>query len=304
MTTLATLALAAGVLAVLAVVMGYILGWANRAFHVDVDARVAAINEALPGANCGGCGFVGCGDYAEAVVRGEAKADLCAPGGAGCAKKIAEVLGIEVSDSLPYRPVIHCVAKKEHKLLKMEYHGEQSCTAANLVAGIQGCTYGCLGFGDCYRACNYGAIKMVDGGPEIIYDKCVGCKACAKACPRNVISMVPWKADTMLVVGCSNQDTALAVKEVCEIGCIGCSLCAKKSPGLFTMKGNLPAVDYEIYDPSKRDEAPALEKCPRQSLVYVGKPRKEDVEAVADEVLPEQIRADFETTADETEWRG
>lgn len=304
MTTIITLLLAAAVLALLAVVMGYILGWANRAFHVEVDPKVAAINDKLPGANCGGCGFVGCEDYAEAVAKGDTSPNLCAPGGSSCAKAIANILGISLDASLPYRPVLHCAAPKAARLKQHEYDGEQTCAAANLVSGVQGCTYGCIGFGDCVAACDFDAIHMIDGVPRVDYDKCVGCKACAKACPRNVISMVPWKSERMLVVGCSNRDSGVVVKEVCEIGCIGCSLCAKKSAGLFKMKDGLPELDYESYEPGTGQEDAALEKCPRESLIFVGKPSKEDQDAVADEELPKRIKGDFETTADETEWRG
>lgn len=305
MLTITTLVLAAAVLGLLAISMGYVLGWANCAFHVEVDPRVEAIGEALPGANCGGCGFVGCGEYAEALVAGDTEATLCAPGGSGCSEAIGKILGIEISDALPYRPVLHCAAAGDNRLLRHEYRGEPTCASANLVAGVQGCTYGCLGLGDCHTACDYGAISILDGLSVIDYDKCIGCRACARACPRNIITMVPFKADRMLVVGCSNTDQGNAVKHVCNIGCIGCNACSKKSPTLFSMGRNLPVLDYDAYDPANPDEAaPALEKCPREGLIFVGKPTPEDLAAVADEPDPGRVEADFKTTADKTEWRG
>jgi len=302
MFTLVNILLAAVVLALLAVGAGLVLGWANRTFHVEVDPRVEAILAALPGANCGGCGQVGCAEYAEAVVRGEAEIGLCAPGGAGCTQRLAEIMGVEVSPSYPYRAVVHCVAHWDDKLGRRPYRGEPTCAAANLVAGIQGCVYGCLGFGDCTRACRYDAIHVIDGLATVDYDKCVGCKACARACPRNIITMVPFKAERMLVVACSNQEKGPDVKQVCKVGCIGCSACTRHAE-LISMEGNLPVVDYSRYD-ERADFALARQKCPRASMVYVGKPSPEDLAAVAEEQLPSRIETDFKTTVDETEWRG
>ena len=141
--------LAAGTMLTLAVFMAYVLGWANQAFHVEVDPHVEEVTNALPGANCGGCGCVGCSEFAEAVVAGTCPPDGCPVGGESCAKKIAEILGVGLEPSWPYRPIVHCGATCDQKLKKHEYHGERTCISANLVAGLQGCTYGCLGLGDC-----------------------------------------------------------------------------------------------------------------------------------------------------------
>ena len=299
-----TVLLAAVLLLLLAVAMAFVLGWANRAFHVQVDPKVAAIDLALPGANCGGCGYVGCSEYAEAVASGETELTLCAPGGDSCAESLAQIMGVEISPALPFRAVVHCAATIDQRLPgnKPDYHGERTCTAANLVAGFQGCTYGCLGLGDCVRACEYDAIHIVDGVAIVDYDNCIGCKACAAACPRNIISMVPFKTDQMLVVACSNQDSGLDVKSVCTIGCIGCSACSKKCD-VFTMDGKLPIIDYDAYT-DQTDFGPSLEKCPRESLLFVGKPSKKDLAEVAAEEVPGRIEADFQTTVDDTEWRG
>lgn len=304
MATAITLILSAILLLLLAVAVALVLGWANRAFHVAVDPRVEAIVEALPGANCGGCGYVGCMEYAAAVAAGDAALTLCAPGGSGCAEALAAILGQEVAPSFPYRAVVHCAATWEQRLppVKPEYLGEATCAAANLVAGYQGCTYGCLGLGDCVRACAYDAIHVVHGLATVNYDHCIGCKACEAACPRHIISMVPFKSDRMLVVACSNRDPGPAVKAVCPVGCISCSACARKC-SLMQLTGGLPIIDYEAYK-DEADFAPALEKCPRESLIYVGKPSKHDLALVADEELPPRIEADFETTVDKTEWWG
>lgn len=300
--TMITIILAAVVLALLAVAMAYVLGWANRAFYVEVDPKVEAVIAALPGANCGGCGFVGCGEYAEAVARGDADVSLCAPGGAGCAKRLAEILGVEVAQSFPYRAVVHCAADLDARLQRVPYYGEPTCAAANLIGGVQGCTYGCLGLGDCTRACAYDAIHTVDGLSTVDYEKCIGCKACARVCPRNIITMVPFKAERMLVVACSNHDAGADVKAVCTVGCIGCTACSRNAE-LMRMEGNLPMIDYDRYG-DVADFAKARQKCPRASMLYVGKPTAADLAAVAAEELPERIKADFKTTVDDTEWRG
>jgi RnfABCDGE-type electron transport complex B subunit len=297
-----TMITAAAILASLAIVMAYVLGWAKRTFHVEVDPKVEKVVEALCGVNCGGCGYVGCVEYAEAVVRGEADVSLCAPGGGACAQALAQIVGVELSESFPYRAVVHCAAHWKQRLERAAYNGEPTCAAANLVAGVQGCTYGCLGMGDCTRACNYDALHVIDGLATIDYEKCIGCKACAKACPRNIISMVPFKAERMLVVACSNQDAGPDVKAVCSVGCIGCKACSRNAE-LMDMVGNLPVIDYDRY--GDLDEfAAARQKCPRESMIEVGKPSPADLAAVADEEMPERIEADFKTTVDETEWWG
>lgn len=299
------IAMAAVVLLLLGLSMGIVLGWANRAFHVDTDPRVDAINEALPAANCGACGYVGCNDYAEAVVRGDCDITLCAPGGASCSKAIASIMGVEAGEALPYRAVVHCSATKKQRLQQQEYTGEKTCASANLVAGVQGCTYGCLGYGDCERSCKYDAIHVVDGLAVVDYEKCVGCKICAAVCPRNIITMVPFKSSEMLVVACSNQDIGNEVKAVCETGCIGCSACTRKVEGQpISMADGYPKLDYDSYDPFKIDINLIRSKCKRASLVYVGVPSKEDIAKVVDEEVPDVVQVDFKTTVDDTEYRG
>ncbi len=296
--------LAAGVLGLLAIIMGYVLGWANRAFRVERDPRVEQILTALPGANCGGCGYVGCAEYAAAVVKGEVEPNLCAPGGPRVAQALADIMGTELKESFPYRAVVHCSATRDQRLQRAEYRGVETCVSANLVAGIQGCTYGCLGLGDCERACSYGAIRVIDGLSRVDYTKCVGCKACVQACPRNLITVVPFRSEHMLVVTCSNQDSAADVRAVCEVGCLGCKACMRVAPDLIKMEGALPTINYDNYDPTDETLEKVLAKCPRHRLLFVGRPTEEELAAVAGEELPERIQADFKTTVDDTKWRG
>jgi electron transport complex protein RnfB len=298
-TTLITIIFAGGVLLVIAILMALVLGWANIAFHVESDPKVDAIDDALPGANCGGCGFVGCREYAEAVATSGADITLCGPGGSSCAQKIATIMGQELTESWPFKAVVHCAATREQRLKQQEYHGEKTCSASNLVPGVQGCTYGCLGYGDCFNVCDYGAIEMKEGLAVIHPEKCTGCKACVSACPRGIISMIPFKHTEVMVVACSNKDKGPLVKDVCSIGCIGCSACARPSEGLLAMENNLPVLDYDKFG-AESDLTKSIDKCPRESLVYVGEPSKR-IETPED---PERIEAKFETTVDKTEWWG
>ncbi len=287
---------------VLAVGAGYVLGWANRAFHVEVDPRVEAVLNALPGANCGGCGYIGCAPYAEAVAEQGEAVDKCPVGGEDVARMLAEIMGIDIKPSWPKRPAVHCRATTEQRLGRNAYAGEPSCSAANGVAGIQGCTYGCLGLGDCVHACAFDAIHIKDGVAVIDYEACTGCGACARVCPRNIISMVPFKAKQMLIIACSNLDFGKEVKNVCKVGCIGCKACSKRSPLFDFSHGALPRIDYEAYDPDALDDVgTAVDKCPMKGLVYVGTPPESETD---DDAAPPLVMAEFKTTVDDTEWRG
>ncbi len=296
--------LAAGTMLLLAMLMTYVLGKASIAWHVEEDPRVEQVLEALPGVNCGGCGYANCHEYAEAVVSGEVDIDRCSVGGVSCMTALANILGIEAQANWPSRPIVHCGAKADDRLKKNPYGGEPTCGTANLVSGVQGCAYGCLGLGDCERACPFDAIHVIDGLAVVDYVKCTGCGKCAQVCPRNIISMVPFKADRVIAVGCSNLDPGKHVRAVCKVGCIGCGLCRKASD-LFGLEDNLARLDYEQYDPQRHDELlAAAEKCPMKTIVEIGKPTDADLAATADKELAQPATADFETTADKAPYRG
>ena len=135
------------------------------------------------------------------------------------------------------------------------------------------------------------------------YEKCIGCSACAKECPRNIITMTPFKADRILAVLCANKDFGKDVQNVCTIGCTGCKSCMKVSEGLITVTDNLPAINYDLYDPTKSLTV-IQDKCRRESLVWIGKPTPRDLAATEDKALPDRLVADFKTSVDQTEWRG
>lgn len=284
-----TILLASATMLILALFMGYILGWANLKFHVDIDPKIEQVNEALPGANCGGCGYVGCMEYAEAVVSGKAAPNQCPVGGENCASSLAEIMGIVLDEAVPSRAVIHCFADNTNRLKIQEYRGESTCATAHLVPYVQECVYGCLGLGDCKVSCKYDAIKITNDLALIDYDRCIGCGACIKACPRNIIEMVSFKKDQIAVVACSNQDSAKDVRSACNSGCVGCKACNRITE-FYVMDKNLAKLDYENYNPDY-DYDPAVKKCPRKCIIYIGK----STSALKNEYTPENAAAETVT---------
>lgn len=223
-----------------------VLTIASKVFHVPVDPIVGQIREELPGANCGACGYAGCDDYAAAF--GEDKntsPSKCPVGGAELAGKLAEILGVEASSSAAPVAVVMCQGSKSKAQDYLKYEANITCTAANqLFGGNKGCAFGCLGGGDCVRACEFDAIDIVDGLAVVDRDKCVGCGACANACPKGVIEMLT--KDDRVFVRCHSLDKGAQVMKVCKIGCIGCQRCVKECKfDAIHVENNIAKVDYE-----------------------------------------------------------
>ena len=266
-----SLGIAGGSMLVMAVIFSYILGWANKKFHVEVDPKIEEVTEALPGANCGGCGYLGCSDYAVAIVMDHDPVNKCTVGGEACAKAIADIMGVDVGEMVPPHAVVHCSAPASRRIGMTEYRGEQRCSSAAQVAGVQACTFGCLGFGDCVQACNYDAIHIVDGLAQIDFEKCIGCGACTKVCPRGIISVVGFQEPSIPVVACSNKDKAKDAKAVCKNACVGCKACARLSD-IFVISDNLSKCTYDDYSAEKyEDVLKAVEKCPTGCIHFMGK---------------------------------
>lgn len=250
---------------------------ASEKLKVTVDPKIEQIHEALPNLDCGACGFPGCGQYAKALSTDPTLLGKCAPGGQQVSAKIADILNLQVSDSGPQkRPIVHCRAHTEDKTVFAKYEGIESCTAANALANVQACAFGCLGYGDCVAACKFDALHIIDGLATVDYDKCTGCTACSKACPRNLIEMVPFSHENMMTVACSSKETGKSTRAYCKVGCIGCGLCARQTD-IFTVENNLARLDYTKFQSNEKTET-AMNKCPTKVILFRGKSAPEPVQ--------------------------
>jgi electron transport complex protein RnfB len=214
-----------------------------------VDLRQTELEEILPKANCGACAFGGCAAYAEAVVEGKADANLCIPGGAEVAAKIAKIMGLGLSEFTPKVAVVLCQGSRENSGDRFRYVGEMDCRAATATQyGQTACQYGCLGLGSCVRACPFDAMVMdpETGLPRVLEDRCTACGTCAEVCPKNIIEILP--KDGYVQVLCCNQDPGKATRQVCKVGCIACHRCEKACPvegSAIHVADNLAKVDNE-----------------------------------------------------------
>lgn len=249
--------IAVGILGGLGLLFGLLLAAASRVFYVETDPRLEQLTEALPGANCGGCGFSGCGAYAQAVLENRAPVGLCASGGDTAAQKMAEIMGVKAEKVTRRTALVRCAGYKaidaEGKAvgakMKGEYEGIRDCLAATKVAGRGPliCKFGCLGFGNCTKACKYDAIHIVDGVAKVDQEKCVGCMTCAAACPRSLI--VPVEYGKHVVVACASKAKGAVTIRGCTAGCIGCGLCQKICPNdAIHVDQNLATIDYSKCD--------------------------------------------------------
>ncbi|MCM1517971.1 MAG: RnfABCDGE type electron transport complex subunit B [Pseudoflavonifractor sp.] len=222
-----------------------------KKFHVDEDPRIALVEAVLPGANCGACGRSGCHDFATACVGATSLDGLYCPGaGNEGMKAIADITGLTATEKSPAVAVIRCNGSCTDRPRRAHYDGAPSCATLNSVAaGESDCPSGCLGLGDCVRACRFDAITIdpATGLPVVDQYRCTGCGACTRTCPRHIIELRPMGPKGRRVyVACSNRERGAVVMKECAVPCIGCGKCARTCPfGAITVNGNLAYIDAE-----------------------------------------------------------
>ena len=267
-------------LGVIALVSAAILYVASKKFAVYEDPRIAQVAEVLPQANCGGCGYPGCSGFADACVKaGSLDGKLCPVGGQPVMTKIAEILGLDAAAAEPMVAVVRCNGTCANRPRVNQYDGAKSCAiAASLYGGETGCSYGCLGCGDCVAACQFDAIHMnpETGLPEVDEEKCTACGACAKACPKSIIEIRPQGKKSRRIYAC-----------------IGCGKCVKVCPfEAITLENNLAYIDPNKCKSCRKCE----EACPQNTIIALNfPPRKPKADDAAPQVKVAAPKAEVET---------
>ena len=234
------------ILFAIALLCGVMLTVSSVFFGVKEDEKLIAVRDCLPGVNCGACGYSGCDGYAKAVAAGEAKTNLCGPGGDKSAADIAAVLGVEAEDVVEKVAFVACNGTCDVVEKKYDFRGHKTCLTANMAySGDRFCNYACLGYGDCLKVCPQNAITIKNGVARVDPKKCVGCGICVRECPNGIISLV--NDTTRVVVECSNHDKGALTRKYCSNGCIGCMKCQKTCPhGAIKVENNLATIDYSL----------------------------------------------------------
>ena len=268
------------VLGAIGLVAALILFLAAKKFAVHEDERIGLVQEQLPGANCGGCGFPGCSGFAGACVKAADKGSLegllCPVGGQPVMEKVAGILGMQAEASAPKVAVVRCNGTCESRPRIAEFDGAQSCRVQQMLgSGETACAYGCLGCGDCVAACQFDAIHMnpETGLPEVDEEKCTACGACSKACPRGIIEIrLKGLKNRRVVVLCNNKDKGAQTRKACSVGCIACQKCVKVCKfEAITVENNLAYINAEKCKLCRKCE----DECPQNAiLAFNFPPRK------------------------------
>lgn len=255
---------------------------ACRYLHVPEDPRVGMVESLLPGTNCGACGFPGCHAMAEALANGKAQPAGCTVCTQAEQERVADFLGIRVGRVVRRVARLACAGGSNVARQAAQYQGLASCAAAALVAGGgKACFWGCLGLGDCQRACQFEALELNQHRlPIVDEDRCTGCGDCVEACPKDLFSLHPL--DHRLWVACSSLAHGDAVLDQCEVGCTGCGRCAMDAPERVHMQSHLPVVDYDRGPQSSQP----IQRCPTGAIVWLD----ERLGVVKGEAAPRVIR--------------
>jgi Na+-translocating ferredoxin:NAD+ oxidoreductase RNF subunit RnfB len=274
-------------LSLLGLISAVILYFVAQKFKVHEDPRIDMVQEALPAANCGGCGFPGCRNFAEELVRSESFDKLnCPVGGNDVMAKVALILGREPVISDPLVAVLLCQGTPEYRPRTSLYDGARDCRIAhNLYTGETDCSYGCMGFGDCVTACTFGAMYMdhETGLPVITDEKCTSCGACVKACPRNIIELRKRaKKERKIYVACVNCDKGGLAKKACKVACTGCTKCLKVCEfDAIRIVTNLAYIDAAKCSLCRK----CVAECPQNSIMEINFPLRKPKTEVHEEAM-------------------
>jgi Na+-translocating ferredoxin:NAD+ oxidoreductase subunit B len=258
-----------------------VLYFVSQKFKVYEDPRIGEVENSLPAANCGGCGYAGCRAFAEACVKASELGDLhCPVGGNDTMSLVAGILGLEPVKKDARVAFIRCNGTCDHRPKTSTFDGAATCAiAASVYSGETDCQWGCLGYGDCYNVCDFDAIELRSdlGVPRIIDDKCVACGACVEACPKNLIELrKKFPKDRKVVVACRNTDKGGIARKACAVACIGCSKCEKECKfDAITIENNLAFIDSDKCKLCRK----CVPVCPTGSIIEENfPPRKVKVE--------------------------
>ena len=286
---------AIAVLSILGALFGLVLAVASKVFEVKKDPREEEILSHLAGANCGGCGFPGCSGCAAAILAGTAPVTACAPAGPENAAAIAKIMGQEAPSGERKIAFVRCNGGT-NAVKRFEYRGVHDCISATKVAaGPLECAFGCLGFGSCVQACQFGAMSIGPNGAAVVDpDKCTDCMACAHACPRHLITEVP--VSKKVHVACANQDKGKAAMSVCSNSCIGCGLCQKecKFDAIHVVNG-VAVIDYDKCKGCKL----CTKVCPRDAILPIATAEEKEKYKAIKKAQAEKAKAAAEAKAAE-----
>lgn len=291
------------ILSALGLVLAFVLFFVAKKFKVEEDPRIDEVEKVMPGANCGGCGFAGCRAFADAAVKApNLDNNYCPVGGNDVMKKVAEILGYEVKEKAPQVAVVRCNGSCANRPRTNVYDGAVSCKVkAALYSGDTGCSFGCLGCGDCVSACPFGAISMdaQTGLPVVDEALCTACGSCVKACPKHIIELRDKGPRGMRIyVSCVNQDKGPAARKACSAACIGCGICAKTCQrDAIVIENNVAYVDFTKCKLCRECEA----VCPTGAIHGVNYPKPLDKEAVKARIAERKKKAAEEAAAQNTE---
>ncbi len=246
---------------------GTFIALANAKLKVWEDPRINAVEEVLPGANCGACGYAGCRAFAEATVEGVVAPAGCTVMGDADREDVATLLGVSAGEANKRVARLLCAGGTNVATHKADYFGVESCAASVAVTGGgKGCTWGCVGLADCAVACDFDAITMDPFGlPVVDPELCTACEDCVDACPLDLFTIMPM--DHKLIVQCKNLLEGDVAEEHCAVACTACGRCAQDAaPGLIEMKNGLAVIDYDRIETAGPE---ATARCPTGAIVWV-----------------------------------